>query len=229
MKKLITVAIKVAVSATILYFLFRNIGIDAFVKTVASVRPITVAAGALIFIFTQVISTYRWSVILKKDMDVSYVRLLSIYFIGMFFNNFLPTIVGGDIVKGFYLYRESKRGDISLASIFMDRYSGFVALMFITVAALIPGYALIKDTALPFFFALLIGAFVLSSLVIWSGPLHGWAVRLLAGIRLYGINKKIETFYRVLMGYKAKRDILQDIHLLHARSRRHYRLLLHSR
>lgn len=211
MKNLISVVLKVGVSATILYFLFRNIGIDAFLKTVASVRPITVVAGALIFIFTQVVSTYRWSVILKKDMDVSYVRLLSIYFIGMFFNNFLPTIVGGDIVKGYYLYRESKRGDISLASIFMDRYSGFVALMVITVAALIPGYALIKDTPLPFFFLLLIGAFVLLSLVIWVGPLHNWAVRLLAGIHLYGINKKIETFYKVLMGYKARKDILLKI------------------
>ncbi|MBI2411860.1 MAG: flippase-like domain-containing protein [Deltaproteobacteria bacterium] len=211
MKNVISVIVKIGVSLAILYFLFRNIDLDAFLRTVLSVNPYAVVFVALLFIASQATSTYRWSIILKKDMDISYLRLLSIYFVGMFFNNFLPTMVGGDLVKGYYLYKHTKKGDVSLASIFMDRYSGFSALMVITSIALIFGYPLIKGTGLPFFFVLLIGGFFCMSLIIWVGPLHKWAMDILAKVHFYGINKKIDTFYRVLMGYKSHKDILWKI------------------
>lgn len=210
-RNMLSTVVKVGVSLAILYFLFRNINLRAFWSTFISVNPLAVVLVAVLFICTQSISTYRWSVILKKDVEIPYRRLLSIYFIGMYFNNFLPTMVGGDLVKGYYLYKYTKKGDISLASIFMDRYSGFFALITITSVALIFGYSLIKDTGLPGFFALLIGGFTAMSLVIWIGPLHSWVMRILARIHFYGINQKIETFYRVLMGYKHRRDILVKI------------------
>lgn len=212
-KNILSTAVKVGVSLAILYFLFRNIDLNSFWNTFISVNPLSVVLVALLFLSTQTISTYRWSVILKKDLDIPYRKLLSIYFIGMYFNNFLPTMVGGDLVKGYYLYKHTKKGDVSLASIFMDRYSGFFALITITAVALIPGYPLIKGTGLPGFFVLLIGGFYGASLVIWIGPLHSWVMKILARIHFYGINQKIETFYRVLMGYKSHRDILWKIFL----------------
>ena len=211
MRAALSTIIKVCISVAIMYLLLRSQDLDKLWQTFASVNPFAVVFVAVLFLCTQSISTFRWSVILKKDVEISYFRLLSIYFVGMFFNNFLPTMVGGDLVKGYYLYKYSKKGDIALASIFMDRYSGFAALMCITALALIPGYALIKGTALPGFFIFLIGGFFAMSLVIWVGPLHSWAMRILDRIHFYGINKKIDTFYKVLMGYKRHPDILVKI------------------
>jgi uncharacterized protein (TIRG00374 family) len=208
MKAVLSTLVKILISGAIMYFLLRNMDLQAFWQTFSSVQPLAVVFVAFLIMFNQSVSSYRWSVILKKDMDVSYLRLLSIYFVGMFFNNFLPTMVGGDIVKGYYLYKYSRKGDVALASIFMDRYSGFAALMVITAIALIPGYALISGTALPGFFALLIGGFTAMSLVIWVGPLHAGAMRMANKVHFYGINKKIDTFYRVLMSYKRHGDIL---------------------
>lgn len=207
-KKISSVLVKIAISLVILFFLFRNIKLSVFWKTIASVDPLTVVFAAVFFICIQAVSALRWSIILAKDVKVPYSKLFSIYFIGMFFNNFLPTLVGGDIIKGYYLYRSSGRGDVSAASVFMDRYSGFSALILITTLALIPGYAKIRGTGLPAAFLFLIGGFVMASLVIWVGSLHGWAMKVLARVHFYGINKKIDTFYNVLMGYKRHRSIL---------------------
>jgi len=211
MKKILSTLIKLAISGGILYFLFSSMDLAAFWETVKSVSPFAVIFVALFFIFIQSVSAYRWSLILSKDIEVRYPKLLSIYFVGMFFNNFLPTMVGGDLVKALYLYRETGKGGLSLASIFMDRYSGFSALMSITAVALIPGYSLIKGTVLPGVFVFIIGGFVGASLVVWVGFLHSWAMNILAKIHFYGINKKIDSFYRVLMGYKNHRDILVKI------------------
>ncbi|MEK6791420.1 MAG: lysylphosphatidylglycerol synthase transmembrane domain-containing protein [Deltaproteobacteria bacterium] len=213
MKNILSVLLKVCVSGFILYVLFSKIDMALFWRTAISVKPYVIVLIALFFVCTQAVSTYRWSIVLKKDMEVKYFKLLSIYFIGMFFNNFLPTMVGGDLVKGYFLYRYSQRGDVSFASMFMDRYSGFTALMVLTALSLIPGYALIKGTPLPIFLALLIGAFVMASLVIWVGSLHTWVMALLSMVRFFGINKKIDAFYNVLMSYKKHRGLLVKIFL----------------
>ncbi len=208
MKTIISTLVKVGISGAILFFLFRNINSERFFETALSINPLYPIITGLFFVATQLLSTHRWRTILAKDMDLPYTKLLSIYFIGMFFNNFLPTMVGGDVIKGYYLYKRSRRGDVSVTSIFMDRYSGFTALIFLTTISVIVGYPVIKGTPLPGFLVLLIAAYVSASLIIWVGPLHNWAMMIMAKIHFYGINKKIDSLYKALMGYKSHPDIL---------------------
>ncbi len=208
MKNRLALPVKIVVSGGLLYMLFRKIDISAFWSVVASANYLTVLIIFFFFLGIQTLSTIRWHIIIKKDIKVSFSRLFSFYFIGMFFNNFLPTIVGGDIVKLYYLSRISGKGGTSMASIFLDRYSGFAALMAITSVSLIVGYRLIEGTPIPFLLFILIGAFSIISLAIWFDKFHGWAIRLLAGIKLFGINEKIDKFYNALMSYKGSYAIL---------------------
>ncbi|MFQ5587047.1 MAG: lysylphosphatidylglycerol synthase transmembrane domain-containing protein [Thermodesulfobacteriota bacterium] len=211
MKKGYVLPIKVLVSGGLLYLLFRGMDMEVFWETVSSVSYGTVLFILLLLLLVQTLSTLRWHTILTKDYKMPFSRLFSIYFIGMYFNNFLPTLVGGDLVKAYYIYRETGRGGISLASIFLDRYSGFTALMAITAVATFAGYTLIKGSSILWLLLVLLGSFVVMSLVIWIDLFHGWAVRLLNRVRLFGINRKIDTFYRALMGYKSERTILLKV------------------
>ncbi|MBE9527605.1 MAG: flippase-like domain-containing protein [Proteobacteria bacterium] len=208
MKSVISTIVKICISGAILFFLFRNINSERFFETALSINPLFPIATGLIFVATQLLSTLRWRTILNKDMYIPYSKLLSIYFIGMFFNNFLPTMVGGDVIKGYYLYKRSHRGDVSVTSIFMDRYSGFTALIFLTSIATVVGYPVIKGTPLPGFLLTLIAAYCSASLIIWVGPLHNWAMSIMTRIHFYGINKKIDSLYKALMGYKSHPGIL---------------------
>jgi uncharacterized protein (TIRG00374 family) len=212
-KKGLSIALKVAVSATLLYLLFAAIEFDAFIGVVTALDPFVFVSMVLFFAAIQCLSAFRWSIVLRKDFDIRYTKVLSIYFIGMFFNNFLPTLVGGDVIKAFYLYRAKGKGDVAAASILMDRYSGYTALMVITLIALVPGYILIKGTGLAGFFLLLLGGYVAASCFIWVEPLHGWLVRHLTGTRMLRLNRLVETFYTALMSYKSHRRILLKIFL----------------
>ena len=211
MKKILMTATKFLVSGVILFALFKSIGTEDLYRTAASVNPLSVIFVALLFGTVQAISAYRWQAILAKDVNIGYMRLLSIYFIGMFFNNFMPTMVGGDIIKGYYLYKDTGRGDISLASIFMDRYSGLTALIVMTAIALVLGWSLIEGTGLHSFLVLLIAGYTGVSLILWVEYLHRWAMRVLARIHFYGINRKIEEVYLMLMSYRSHRGILVRI------------------
>ena len=204
-KRRLTTLLKVGLSALILYVLFSRVDLLSFWETVSSVSPQVVALGVLAFFLTQCVTTVRWSILLGCDVEVPYRNIFSIYFVGMFFNNFLPTLVGGDLVKGYYLYKKTGRGDVSFASVLMDRYTGFTALITITTVALVIGYgslSAIGGEGLVWAFVVFIGAFVGGSLFMWVNTLHGWLVGLFLKIHFFSLNKKIDTFYKVLMGYK---------------------------
>ena len=208
MKKLVMTISKVGISALIMFLLLRGMDLVALKDIMLSISPGMVATVVGLLICIQLISTLRWSIILKMDLDIPYIKLLAIYLVGMFFNNFLPTIVGGDLIKGYYLYKETGKGGHALASVFLDRYTGLAALMCIALAALFLGHRLLEGTGLILFFVLLVLGFVGASLVIWVDMLHTWAMKLMAKIHFYGINKKIDKFYNVLMSYRHHHGII---------------------
>jgi glycosyltransferase 2 family protein len=95
-----------------------------------------VALGALLYAAGQVISAWRWKLLLGPvRLTASLRRLVGFYFTGMFFNLFLPTIVGGDAVKAFLLSKETGAPARSTVSVFMERNIGLLALLVIALGA----------------------------------------------------------------------------------------------
>lgn len=93
-------------------------------------------AGAL-HIIGLLISAYRWQLLLRvSDVTAPIKGLIVSYLIGGFFNNFLPTRVGGDV----YRVIDSKRYSGSLlrpfAVIIVERLTGIYGLILIGIAAL---------------------------------------------------------------------------------------------
>ncbi|OQA56353.1 MAG: hypothetical protein BWY42_01025 [Candidatus Omnitrophica bacterium ADurb.Bin277] len=58
-------------------------------------------------------------------------------FVGMFYNLFLPSAVGGDIARAYYAYKYSGKKVESATSILLDRLMGFVAIICIAFLGLL--------------------------------------------------------------------------------------------
>ncbi len=208
MKKHLFTIIKIGISVTIMIILFRGMDLNAFKETILSMDKRFFFASIAMLICIQFISILRWSIILKKDADIPYLKLMGIYLVGMFFNNFLPTIVGGDVIKGYYLYKASGKGGLAVASVFLDRYTGLGALMIIAFVAVVTGQSLLVGIGISSVLLFIIAGFFSASLVIWVDLLHRWAMNIMARIHFYGINEKIDKFYTVLMSYKSSPGII---------------------
>lgn len=109
--------------------------------------------------------------------------------IGSFFNTLLPGIIGGDAVKAYYLYKETGNSGIAMASVFMDRYVGFVSLMFITLIALPFGISYIKGTELEYLFPGIVLAFIAGSIAFFR-------------LRIGGSIKMLREFYSFFDAYR---------------------------
>lgn len=96
----------------------------------------------------------------------------------------LPSLIGGDAVKAFYLYKTSGRGSLTLASIFMDRYLGFVMLIVICAIAFPFGYSYFQNSPITWVLPLTVLVFIISSLLFFSLRL-GKGIKILSEIYDY--------------------------------------------
>jgi uncharacterized membrane protein YbhN (UPF0104 family) len=125
--------VKLVVSAAALYVVFSKIDIRELAFMFAKIGPLYFVLAALPYIVAQAVSTWRWKLLLPEQFRFR--RLFSLYMIGSFFNSFLPGVIGGDAIKAYYLNKDAKKISLTLASIFMDRYFGYVSLMIIGISA----------------------------------------------------------------------------------------------
>ena len=137
-------------------------------------------AGGL-HIIGLLLSAYRWQLLLSAQMvEAPLWGLLQSYLIGGFFNNFLPTRVGGDV----YRMVDSKRYSGSIlrpvAVIFVERLTGIYGLLLIGVTAVLlyPRFHEVKSLAIALF-ALTIGGFLAVLLFYGSERFANWLKRML--------------------------------------------------
>jgi uncharacterized protein (TIRG00374 family) len=94
-------------------------------------------AAVGVYAATQAVSALRWQLLSRPlGFREPFSRYLSYYYIGMFFNLFLPTSVGGDVVRAWYLDGKSGRMTDAFVSVIADRVSGVVVLLLIALIAL---------------------------------------------------------------------------------------------
>ncbi len=76
----------------------------------------------------------RWHVLLKvQGIHLRLRRVMALFFIGMFYNQFLPGGTGGDIIKSYLLLKETPgKTSGALLAVLFDRVIGLVALIGIT-------------------------------------------------------------------------------------------------
>ncbi len=79
---------------------------------------------------TQILSAWRWQALARPfGFECTVKKLTSYYLIGMYFNLVLPTTVGGDVVRAWYLDGGSGRRLPAFVSVFVDRFSGLIVLL----------------------------------------------------------------------------------------------------
>src|SRR3954452_22280808 len=129
--------IKPTVTVLLYALVFYWTDARALTSRLAAARLEYVAAGVLLYGAGQALSAWKWRLLLRPVGlgAVGYGRLLAFYFIGMFFNLFLPTVVGGDAVKAWLLARETGAVARSTVSVFMERNLGLLALLTIAIVA----------------------------------------------------------------------------------------------
>ena len=125
--------LKLLFTITLFYLLFFHLtDIDKVIKNIKKADIWYLISAAVILIFSVMISAFRWKKLLDiKKLKVSYLTAAKEYFIGAFFNNFLPSSIGGDFSRVVGIAKITGRKTDLFSSVIIERIIGFIALLII--------------------------------------------------------------------------------------------------
>jgi uncharacterized protein (TIRG00374 family) len=148
----IILVLKVVVSAGLLGFFLTRIELSRFLQALTSAEFTYVGAVLVVYLVAQLMSAVRWTVLARPlGFETRFKDMVVYYFIGMFFNLFAPSTVGGDVTRVYYLARDDGGGGRGAGrktlhatiTVLSDRAIGMIVLIWLGAVglALFPGFA----------------------------------------------------------------------------------------
>jgi glycosyltransferase 2 family protein len=151
MKKNIITAVQILVTLGILVWIFHDPQKRAnILGALRRADPLWLLTGFIAYGLVEVFATVRWQILLRvQGIAIGWGRLFKLLMIGIFFNQFMPGGTGGDVVKIYYLLKETpgKKAQALLAAL-IDRVVGLLGLMLVAVFIVWKKYAWLQKTAI---------------------------------------------------------------------------------
>lgn len=202
------ILIKSVIAIILLGFLFSQINFAQFIKELNNANLFLILIAAALVYPSIYISVLKWDLFLKNyDLHISKLKLYSIYSISSFFNNFLPTSIGGDTDRFLRLKnRFPKKKKEVASSIILERFSGFFVL-FIANFILVPFF--IDDLINNKIFIILESALVFGFIAILAIVFFAKKINITSKhILRFKIIKKLLSLVSSLYDLKNKKTIL---------------------
>ena len=130
----------------------------------------------LVFLVIHGVLLLRWRVFIKAlDLKVSFLNTARYFFFGLFGNLFLPSAVGGDIIKMVGLCRKNPQQKPKVfASIILDRLAGYASIVTVAVVAFLFGHAMIGEDSLIVVIGLMAGVSCVAVLVLFNEKIYSF-------------------------------------------------------
>ncbi len=147
-KNILAILLRISISMILLVILFKLNKIDmrALINDVKGADKLLLAVGFIILFCVYVLGFLRWQMLLKAtEIVIPLKKLISSFCGGIFFSIFLPSTIGGDLVRAADLAGHTKKAKEVIASVFLDRLSGYTGLVFVILPAILLGRNLVLD------------------------------------------------------------------------------------
>jgi uncharacterized protein (TIRG00374 family) len=195
-RRLLGSALKIIVSLGLLIVVLQQVGWREVWQTLRGARlPYLLVVAFALALLGIGVRAYRWKVLLDAlGIHVSLARLTSLYFVGTFFSDFLPTGVGGDVVRAYEVAQRTENRAGAVGTVLVDRATGLLMLFLMASIALLFRYRLVGSQV--------VALILLLTVVGWGGSVllmrRDWLQRL-------GLLQWVEKVRQVQEVYEAVR------------------------
>ncbi|MCU0574685.1 MAG: flippase-like domain-containing protein [Syntrophobacteraceae bacterium] len=124
-------------------------------RAMTGISPSGVGVLVILAYVLTVLSCIKWQLFLRsRGSRVRLNALVQLYIIGYFFNNFGPGTLGGDVARGYALGRCIGSQSDSMGTVFLERFTGMIALMALAILAAAANPSLVANPHILLFVAL---------------------------------------------------------------------------
>lgn len=129
-KRYLLLVFRLAVSGLALYYVLHKTDLSSLLELIGKSNPLYLAVACMFFIFSKIMSAYRLNEFFHAvEISIPAKINLRLYWLGMFYNLFLPGGIGGDGYKVYYLHKKINAPvKKSILALIFDRITGLLAL-----------------------------------------------------------------------------------------------------
>jgi glycosyltransferase 2 family protein len=124
--------IKILVSGGLLYVLLRGVDLARLWQTARTASLVYLAAALLLYLIMIMVASWRWWLLARvQHVRLAFRALMASYLVASFFNNFLPSNIGGDVIRIRDTARPAGSKTLATTIVLVDRGIGLMGLVFV--------------------------------------------------------------------------------------------------
>jgi len=203
------VVLKIVVSTVLMVLLVRKLSFDELAAAVKGMDAGMFAAATVCFFVSNIIGAYQWHELLRASgIRLSFVQTFRFYFIGLFFNNFLPANIGGDAVKVYDVTRVGSSVYQVIAVTLLDRLLGIFSLCVLAVAAALFLMGEQGPSPYGYYVIIFVACMVPAVGFYFFKPLGNLLRRLVLRVRLLSIHSRMSAVLDELSPFKGRKRLV---------------------
>lgn len=215
MKKILIIAVRILISLGLLVYLISLADIQKILATLGSVNLTYLLLAFALFVGIVFLLTRRWQILLDEaGIRPGYSHLFVFYLMGYFFNNFLPTTVGGDVSRAYNVARLSGKKAGSVGIVLLERVLGVLATLTFATFSLFWVSRYFQSSRIVI---VTVGMFLILILALASllnERLLSFFTRTLAFIKLFRLGERLSLVLQSIHSYRHAKQLVLHAYLL---------------
>jgi uncharacterized protein (TIRG00374 family) len=206
---------RIAVSAVLIAILLYRISPGKLARNLEDLDPYWIVAAFAVFLASSVLGAVQWHVLLRAGgVAIPFGRTFRLYFTGLFFNNLLPTNVGGDAFKIYDVVKVGHDPHKVFAITLLDRIFGITGLCLLALIASIVLLRYDNTPNLPIYILIFAGCILPVILLAFNRKISSPVRRLFSDIRLWGLGERFALVFSHLGSFRSLKSLLGNVIVL---------------
>lgn len=194
--------LRIFIALFLLYYLLRKIDFQESLKVLKNLNFYYLFLSSFAFFLFVIVSNIRWKMLCSAvQINSSFSYLLKVYFASLFFNNILPTTIGGDVIRVAYTAKD-KGLSFAFSTVFVDRAIGFIGLFFFALIASF--FIFLENKSLYYLWINALGTLILLLILflLFSERFYLLFKKIYSKIKILRIGEKIEKLHLSIIVFK---------------------------
>lgn len=137
-KSLLSLILRILIAVLACWFLYKKMDIAQLADAFGRLHVSTLLTAILCFCIGLCLIGFRWWVFMRaQKIHVPLLLAIKLTFLGQFFTNFMPSAVGGDLVRAWYISRHTSQRLQAAIGVAADRFMGLAGTMILAFSSYI--------------------------------------------------------------------------------------------
>lgn len=230
MKNKLSIILRIVISFGLLLFLFWKMkgsftGMWDTLKS-CDVKFLVFAIG-LLGVNVSLLS-YRLKIIfVGENLIINFIEAFRLTVMGYFFNNFMPTAVGGDIIKAYIASIKNKQRLKSYASVMMDRFIGLYTFLVVAAIALFIDSGRVESPVVRPLVLILILLGAVGFVIATNNRVSGLFEKLFRRMKMMQLGEKLNEVLSIVQDYRNRKRIVAEALIVSLISQTFYFLVIY--